>query len=64
MWVEPTAPGHYEIGCAQLCGVGHSIMRGDVYVHTQEEFDQWLKGQSAKTAAAAAASKAQPTETW
>jgi cytochrome c oxidase subunit 2 len=62
VWVEPTMAGHFEIGCAQLCGVGHSIMRGDVYVHTQAEYDEWLKAQTSKTVAAAA--KPQPTETW
>ncbi|MCH7760646.1 cytochrome-c oxidase [candidate division TA06 bacterium] len=41
-WVEPTRVGKYEIGCAQLCGLGHYKMRGDVFVQTQEEFDRWL----------------------
>jgi cytochrome c oxidase subunit 2 len=32
-----------EIACAQLCGLGHFRMRGTVTIHTQEEFDGWLK---------------------
>src|SRR4029079_7332628 len=41
----------YEIACAQLCGIGHSKMRGFVTVHPAAEFDTWLKGESAKAAA-------------
>ena len=32
----------YEIACAQLCGLGHSSMRGFVTVQTAEEFQAWL----------------------
>lgn len=45
VWFEPTRIGHYEIGCAQLCGFGHSFMRGDLYVTSQEDFSKWLKTQ-------------------
>jgi cytochrome c oxidase subunit 2 len=41
----------YEISCAQLCGIGHSKMRGFVTVHTAAEFDAWLKQESTKAAA-------------
>jgi cytochrome c oxidase subunit II len=40
----------YEIACAQLCGIGHSKMRGFVTVHPAAEFDAWLK-QESQTAA-------------
>lgn len=42
IWVTPTQVGHYELACAQLCGFGHSLMRGDVYVDTPEDFQKWL----------------------
>jgi cytochrome c oxidase subunit 2 len=32
----------YEIGCAQLCGLGHARMRGFVTVVTAEEFQKWM----------------------
>ncbi len=32
----------YEIACAQLCGLGHSAMRGFYTIHTQEGYDAWL----------------------
>jgi cytochrome c oxidase subunit II len=37
---------NYEIGCAQLCGVGHSTMRGFLTVHSAAEFDAWLRQES------------------
>lgn len=39
----PTRPGRYEIGCAELCGMGHYRMQGTVVVHTPEEYEQWLE---------------------
>lgn len=41
VWFEPTAAGEYELGCAELCGMGHYRMRARVFVHTPEEFDAW-----------------------
>jgi cytochrome c oxidase subunit II len=62
VWVEPTMTGHFELGCAQLCGVGHSFMRGDVYVQTPQEFANWLSSQQSKTSTAQTTPK--PTEAW
>ncbi len=42
-WVQATKPGKYEIPCAELCGFGHSGMKGYLYVHTLEEFAEWQK---------------------
>jgi cytochrome c oxidase subunit 2 len=36
---------NYEIACAQLCGLGHSRMRGFITVHTQEGYDAWMNEQ-------------------
>lgn len=44
-WMTPTKTGTYEILCAELCGVGHSYMRGVVTVVTGEEYDDWLASQ-------------------
>ena len=32
----------YEISCDQMCGKGHTGMRGIIVVETQAEFDSWL----------------------
>jgi len=43
IWFKVTKPGKYEIPCAELCGFGHSGMRGWLYVHTPEEYETWAK---------------------
>jgi cytochrome c oxidase subunit 2 len=60
MWFTPTKTSKqmqeetenpkfvYEISCDQMCGQGHWSMRGEVIVETQEEFDQWMAGKTAK----------------
>jgi len=42
-WFTPTKTGQFEIACAQLCGLGHYRMRGFLTIHTQDEFEQWVK---------------------
>lgn len=32
----------YEISCDQMCGEGHTRMRGEIIVETQAEFDAWF----------------------
>lgn len=44
-WFQATKPGRYELPCAELCGFGHSGMRGWVYVHPADEYAKWVKEQ-------------------
>jgi len=46
-WFTPTKTGHFEIACAQLCGLGHYRMKGYLTIHSQDEFDQWIKDNAA-----------------
>jgi cytochrome c oxidase subunit 2 len=46
VWFQATAPGAYELGCAELCGLGHYKMRAIVTVHSQAEYERWLGQQS------------------
>jgi cytochrome c oxidase subunit 2 len=39
---------HYEISCAQLCGLGHYRMRGYLSVDTPEQFQKWMDEQEAQ----------------
>jgi len=41
IWFEATQAGHFELACAQLCGLGHYRMRADVLIDTPEEFAKW-----------------------
>jgi cytochrome c oxidase subunit 2 len=40
-WFEATKPGKYELPCAELCGFGHSGMKGWIHVHGAEEYQKW-----------------------
>jgi cytochrome c oxidase subunit 2 len=42
----PTITNTYQIQCSQLCGNGHSSMRGVFKVLSQADFDAWLKSKS------------------
>lgn len=44
-WFTPTQTGRFEILCAELCGIGHSNMRGHVVVEQEAAFLAWLKAQ-------------------
>ena len=41
VWFEATKPGKYELPCAELCGFGHSGMKGWLYVHAPEDYQKW-----------------------
>ncbi|CAB3974665.1 cytochrome B558 subunit A [Burkholderia cenocepacia] len=45
-WFTPTQAGRYDILCAQLCGIGHSGMRGVVVVEDEAAFSRWLAQQT------------------
>ncbi len=42
----PVKTGKFLIACSQLCGIGHSTMRGFIEVVPQIEFDEWYAQQS------------------
>ena len=44
-WFTPTRTGSFEALCAELCGIGHPMMRGRVVVQTAAEYQAWLDGQ-------------------
>ena len=45
IWFEATRTGTFDIACAQLCGLGHYRMRGQLTIETSEAFEAWLEGQ-------------------
>ena len=46
MWFKPTKTGKWEMICAQLCGSGHSAMKGILEVLPGEEYDAWFKSKA------------------
>jgi len=47
-WVQATQTGEFEVACAELCGLGHYRMRGQVTVESREAFEAWLAEVKAK----------------
>ncbi len=42
VWLQATKTGHWEIACAELCGLGHYRMKGFLTVETPQELAAWL----------------------
>jgi cytochrome c oxidase subunit 2 len=57
-WFEATKPGRYEIPCAELCGFGHSGMKGFLTVHLPEDYQKWVQERWPSTEAKAPSSSA------
>jgi cytochrome c oxidase subunit 2 len=62
-WFEATKTGKYELPCAELCGFGHSGMRGWIYVHTPDDYTKWAAENLTAAAAPAAADEKKSEET-
>ena len=43
-WFSPIRTGTFEVLCAELCGVGHAVMRGRVVVESESDYAAWLNG--------------------
>lgn len=41
--ITPKKVGQYPVVCAELCGLGHAVMRQTAHVVEQEEFARWVK---------------------
>lgn len=60
IWFEGTKVGHWEIACAELCGLGHYRMKGFVTVDTAEDYQKWMVEQAASQATEQPAAAPQP----
>jgi hypothetical protein len=44
-WFTPTRAGTFDVLCAELCGTGHTFMRGNVVVEPEGDHQAWLQQQ-------------------
>lgn len=51
-WFKPTKVGTYDIQCAEICGIGHGLMPGRVFVETPEQHAAWMAEHSTRSIAA------------
>jgi cytochrome c oxidase subunit 2 len=50
LWFQVPQPGRHRVFCAELCGVGHAQMHGEIVVLPPAQFSAWLAAQRAATA--------------
>ncbi|HEX2841166.1 cytochrome c oxidase subunit II [Hyphomicrobium sp.] len=46
VWFIPTRTGTFELLCAEMCGMGHYSMRGQVVVDNAKDYQTWLDQQT------------------
>jgi cytochrome c oxidase subunit 2 len=44
--ISPTVEGTYSLICAELCGAYHGVMRSEVIVQSERDYDTWLSEQA------------------
>lgn len=54
-WFKPTMAGQFDIQCTEICGIGHALMPGRIFVEDHDVHEAWLKAVTPVAAAGAAA---------
>lgn len=60
--VTPSKVGKFPVVCAELCGLGHAVMRSSVVVEEQEKWDTWLADLGKPAATPEGGGAAQPVD--
>ncbi len=42
IWFQAKETGRFQVGCAQLCGLGHYEMKADLVIESAKDFQKWL----------------------
>ena len=45
VWFKADRPGAYRMYCSEYCGTDHSVMDGQIYVMTPDDYEHWLNWQ-------------------
>jgi cytochrome c oxidase subunit 2 len=57
-WFKATKPGTYDILCAEICGIAHGIMGGQIVIETPAQHTAWIQSHAAAAPAATASTDA------
>lgn len=41
-WFKPTLTGKHDILCAEICGIGHGLMGGTIFIESPEQHAAWV----------------------
>lgn len=50
-WFKPTQTGTFDIQCVEICGIGHALMPGRIFIESPEDHAAWVMSQTPATAA-------------
>lgn len=53
-WFKPTMLGQFDIQCTEICGIGHALMPGRIFVEDHDAHEAWMKAVTPVAAAGAA----------
>jgi cytochrome c oxidase subunit 2 len=42
-WFKPTMLGQFDIQCTEICGIGHALMPGRIFVEDHDAHEAWMK---------------------
>lgn len=42
VWWDANIPGTYDIACAEMCGTHHYLMKAQLTVYNEDDFNKWL----------------------
>jgi cytochrome c oxidase subunit 2 len=45
-WFKATKEGKYEVICAEICGFGHTMMKGILTVESPDAYREWLESKT------------------
>src|SRR6185369_4801704 len=48
LWLLPTKTGNFDMYCSQYCGTGHSLMRANLRIMPQAEYQSWEQDEQKK----------------
>ena len=57
-WFKPIKVGRFDIQCAELCGIGHGLMPGKLFVESPAQHAAWVAAHAPITQLAATAGRA------
>jgi cytochrome c oxidase subunit II len=53
-WWRATQTGEHDIQCAEICGIGHGMMKGRIFIETAAEHMAWMQENTPVTSIASA----------
>ncbi|HKP56213.1 MAG TPA: cytochrome c oxidase subunit II [Polyangiales bacterium] len=50
-WFKATKTGVHDIQCTEICGIGHALMPGRIYIQSESDYANWMSSHTATASA-------------